>query len=159
MGRSAETEVPQSLREKCSSWTEEGKSKRELQRPSVPPPRTPQPEMLRRELGSETQALEVRSRDGYMETAWGVREQCTTAKRTWEKVWTCRINKVLLLGRTRGGEADSQEDYLSLCTRGLSEGWAIGSEVPFPGLPAAGPLCMGYRWWQLLCGLHGAPLA
>ena len=69
MGRSAETEVPQSLREKCSSWTEEGKAKRELQRPSVPPPRTPQPEMLRRELGSETQALEVRSRDGYMETA------------------------------------------------------------------------------------------
>ena len=49
MGRSADTKKPQSLREKCSSWIEEDKAEREPQRPSVPPPRTPQPEMLRRE--------------------------------------------------------------------------------------------------------------
>ena len=48
MGRSADTKKPQSLREKCSSWIEEDKAEREPQRPSVPPPRTPQPEMLRR---------------------------------------------------------------------------------------------------------------
>ena len=57
-------EGSQSLRENHSSWTEEGKAEREPQRPLVPPPGTPQPEMLGRGLGTETQALEeVSSRE------------------------------------------------------------------------------------------------
>ena len=43
---------PLSLRENCSSWTEEGKAERELHKPLVPPPRTPQPETLRWGLGT-----------------------------------------------------------------------------------------------------------
>ena len=39
---------PQSLKEKHSSWTEEGKAEKEPQRPSVSPPGTQQPETLRR---------------------------------------------------------------------------------------------------------------
>jgi len=66
-------EGPQSLTEKCSSWTEEGKAQRKPHRPSVPPSRTPQPETLGMGLSVETQALEVssgeRSRVGGMETA------------------------------------------------------------------------------------------
>ena len=73
MERSDEMEGPQSLREKCSSWTEEGKAERKSQRPSVPLLRIPQPKRLRRGLGTETQAPEVssgeRSRIGYVETA------------------------------------------------------------------------------------------
>ena len=39
MGRPAKMErEPQSLGEKCSSWTEEGKAEREPHRPSVPLP-------------------------------------------------------------------------------------------------------------------------
>ena len=45
---------------------------RELHRPSVPLPGTPQPEMLRRGLGAKTQASEVsfgeRTRVGYVKT-------------------------------------------------------------------------------------------
>ena len=40
-------------------------------------------------------------------------EQYTTAEGTWEEVWAHSKNKVLLLGRERGGGAD--------CTCGLSE--------------------------------------
>ena len=47
MGRSAKTEGPQSLREKQSSWTEEGKAEKEPHPPRASPLRTPQPEMLR----------------------------------------------------------------------------------------------------------------
>ena len=50
---------PQSLGEKGSSWTEEGKAEKEPHRPSVPPPGTTQPETLGWELGTETWALEV----------------------------------------------------------------------------------------------------
>ena len=57
-GRSAKREGPQSLREKCSSWTEEGKAEREPHRPLVPPPKTSQLEMLKQRLGTETQAPE-----------------------------------------------------------------------------------------------------
>ena len=61
------------MREKYSSWTEEGKAEREPQRSLVQPPRAPQPEMLCRGLGTETQAPEVssgeRTRVGYVETA------------------------------------------------------------------------------------------
>ena len=46
MGRSAEMEGNKSLREKHSSWTEEGKAEREPHRPLVTPLRTPQPEKL-----------------------------------------------------------------------------------------------------------------
>ena len=57
---------------------EEGKEEKEAHRPLVPPPGTPQPETLRRGLGTETQAPEVgsgeRTRFGSVETAWGARE-------------------------------------------------------------------------------------
>ena len=57
MGKSAGTEgYPQSLREKYSRWTEEG---REPHRPLIPSPRTPQPETLRQGQGTENQVLEV----------------------------------------------------------------------------------------------------
>ena len=49
-------EGPQSLGEKLSSWTEEGKAEREPHRPLAPPPLTPQPEMRGRGLGTEIQA-------------------------------------------------------------------------------------------------------
>ena len=52
---SAEMERPANLREKHSSWTEEGKAGRELQSLLVAPPQIPQPEMFRRGLGTETQ--------------------------------------------------------------------------------------------------------
>ena len=72
MGRSAKTDRLPSLREKCSNWTE-GKAEREPHRPWIPSPRIPQPEMLRKGLGGETQALEVsyreRTRLGCVETA------------------------------------------------------------------------------------------
>ena len=51
----------QSLREEHRSWAEEGKAERRPQRPSVPLQQTPQPETLRRGLGTETQELEVSS--------------------------------------------------------------------------------------------------
>lgn len=61
-GRSAETKGYQSLREKHSSWTEEGKAERELHRPWIPPPRTPQPENLSAtEQGTEIQAPDISS--------------------------------------------------------------------------------------------------
>ena len=64
MGRSAKMErKPQSIREKCSSWTEEGKIERDLHRPSVPLPRTAPPETLGWRLGAENQAMEVHSRE------------------------------------------------------------------------------------------------
>ena len=73
MWRSAKTEGPQSLREKHSRWTEEGKAEKEPQRPSVPPTQIPQPETLKRGLGTETQALDVSSGErtwvGCVETA------------------------------------------------------------------------------------------
>ena len=56
------------LREKCSSWSEEGKAERESHKTLVPPT-----EMLERGLGTETRAPEVRSRKrtrvGCVETA------------------------------------------------------------------------------------------
>ena len=56
-----------------SDWG--GQSSREMYRPSVPLPGTPQPETLCQCLGAETQALEVSSQErtmfGCMETAWG----------------------------------------------------------------------------------------
>ena len=52
---------------------------REPHRPLVPLPRSPQPETLRRELGTETRAPEVssgaRTRVGYVETASGAKDQ------------------------------------------------------------------------------------
>ena len=106
MGRSSEMEGPQSCRETCSSRTEEGKVEWEPQRSLVPPPRTLQTEMLSWGLGMDTQAPEVssgeRTRLGCVETAWGVREQCTTAEGTQEESWVHR-RKVLLLGRARWG--------------------------------------------------------
>ena len=51
----------------------------------VPPPGTPQPEMLRRGLGTETQAPEVisreRTRAGCVETVLEARKWCTVG---WE---------------------------------------------------------------------------
>ena len=74
-------EGPQSGQEKHSSWTEEGKVELEPHRSSAPPPWTPQPEMLRRGLSTETQALEVSSRErtrvGCVETDEGAKELCT----------------------------------------------------------------------------------
>ena len=56
------------LREKCSSWSEEGKAERESHKTLVPPT-----EMLGRGLGTATQAPEVssrkRTRVGCVETA------------------------------------------------------------------------------------------
>ena len=64
---------PQSLREKQSSQLEEGKAEREPHRPLVPPPRKSQAETLWWELGAQTQASEVSSRErtriGCVETA------------------------------------------------------------------------------------------
>ena len=70
-GRSAEMErEDQSPREKCSSQTEEGKAKREPQRPSAPLPWTLLPETLGQGLGAETQALEVSSRERTRVAVW-----------------------------------------------------------------------------------------
>ena len=51
-------EGPQSLRKKHISWIEEDKAERELHKPLVPLPRTPQPEILGWGLGAENQVLE-----------------------------------------------------------------------------------------------------
>ena len=54
MRKSARTDrEPQSLGEKCSNPSEEGKAKREPQRTSVPLPGKPQPKTLRQGLGTE----------------------------------------------------------------------------------------------------------
>ena len=77
---SAKMEGPQSHREKHSSGTEEGKAEREPHRSSEPLAWTPQPETLGWELGTETQDPKVssgkRTRIGYVEVAWGARQQC-----------------------------------------------------------------------------------
>ena len=80
MGRSAKTEGPQSHQEKCSSWTEESKVEREPHRSCEPLLWTTPPEMLRRGLGHEIQALEVSSWErnsvGCVETVWGAKKWC-----------------------------------------------------------------------------------
>ena len=73
LGRSARTKgESQSLREKCSCWTEEGKAERAAQTIGTLP-QMPQPEMLGQGLGTQTQPREVnsgeRTRFGYVETA------------------------------------------------------------------------------------------
>ena len=74
---------PQSLRENFSSQTKEGKAESEPHRPSVPQHKTPQHEILRQGLGTETQALEVssgkRTRVGVWRQHKGAREWCTTS--------------------------------------------------------------------------------
>ena len=75
----AKTEGPQSRGEKCSSWTEEGKAERQTHTDHLHHnSQTPQPEMLRRGLGTEIQTLEVssgeRTRVDCVETARGARE-------------------------------------------------------------------------------------
>ena len=59
-------EGPQSLGEKLSSWTEEGKAEREPHRPLAPPPLTPQPEMRGRgwELRFRLQGVSSGERTG-----------------------------------------------------------------------------------------------
>ena len=72
MGRADEIEGPQILREKHSSWNEEGKAERESEAIGTTRPRYPS---LRCSggLGDQTQALEVSSRErttvGGVETA------------------------------------------------------------------------------------------
>ena len=56
-------EGPQNLREKCSSQTEEVKAERQQHNHWYFCPWTPQPETLWWGLGTETQALEVSSRE------------------------------------------------------------------------------------------------
>ena len=91
----------------------------------VLPPRTPQPEMLQRGLGAETQAPEVssgeRSRAGCGRQPEGlgshaprVGEQSATAEGTQEEVWAHRISKPPLFGRARGGKADRHRNIF-LC--------------------------------------------
>ena len=67
-GRSAETEGPQSLREKHSRWTEEGKAQRVTQTISTTIPRHHSLRCLGR--GSQTQALEVSSQERTRVGCW-----------------------------------------------------------------------------------------
>ena len=61
MGKSAAANRgPQSLEEKCSSQTEEGKTERELHRPLVPLP-GPQPKTIRLGMGAEIRVMWVSS--------------------------------------------------------------------------------------------------
>ena len=66
-------EEPQSLGEKHSSWTEEGKAEGAPHKPSVPLPGTSWTETLRRGLDAKTQVLRVtsweRTRVGCVDTA------------------------------------------------------------------------------------------
>ena len=93
----------------------------------VPLPRTPQPEMLGKPLGTETQAPEVstgmRTRVGCVETAQGgkehvqrARERSATAKGTQEEVWDHRRSKAQLLGRLGGGGVNHHRSIF-LCTQ------------------------------------------
>ena len=68
-------------------------------------------------LGTETQAPEVipsekteagcvQQPEGLSSSASWAEERNATTEGTWEKVWTRRRGRVLLLGRARGGEVD-----------------------------------------------------
>ena len=80
MGRLAKMEGPQSLGEKHSSWTEEGKAEKELGTIGTTGPG----HHILRYLGKgwALQAPEVssgeRTRIYCVETAWGSKEQCST---------------------------------------------------------------------------------
>ena len=97
---------PQSLREKRSSQTEDGKAEREPHRPWEPPPGAPlpgapQPETLGQVLGSETWPSEVSPRKRTWLAVWkqpeGAREQCTIAEGAKGEVWAHRSSKAPLL--------------------------------------------------------------
>ena len=108
-------------------------------------PHTPQPEMLGQELGAETQAPEVSSRQntrlGCGETARGAKEQCSMgwgvehhSRGNLGGGLACRRSKVPLLGRVRGGGADHHRNLFP-CTHTDSEGGApfvqaTGSQTP-----------------------------
>ena len=76
-GRSSEMERPHSIRGKCSSWTEEGKTELELHRQWVP---LLGQEVIGRGLGAVTQAPEVSFsfRVGCVETACRARKLCAS---------------------------------------------------------------------------------
>ena len=68
MGRSAETEGPQSLRGKPTAGLRRAKQNERCTDHHYHHPPEPQPETLGRELGTETQALENKNNRGKMKT-------------------------------------------------------------------------------------------
>ena len=144
------TSKPQ--REKCSSWTKEGKPERQPQNDQCHHPWTPQPEALKQRLGTETQAPEMSSRDkikgllcgdilreleSRCSKGWGVE---ATTDVTHEEIWAQRRGKAPLLGRGSGGGADHHRNiFLCTCMDYHSVWlWALGNFLP--GLWATAPL-------------------
>ena len=82
------------------------------------------------------------------------------AEETQEEVWAHRRSKMPLLGRGRGGEATTIG--ISLCTHGLSEGWAplaeaMGGEQPLAqDIGDQGFLVQATMAQGISCGLRAA---
>lgn len=114
MGRSTKMEGPQRCREKHSSWTKDRKAEREPQIHWYHCPWSPQPEMLGwglvRDSGFRDQYQGEDEvwwcGESLMELGSGVlraEERSTIAKGNGEEIWACRIGKLPLLERARGG--------------------------------------------------------
>ena len=143
---------PQSPREKCNSQTEEGKEIRDLHRPLVPPPLDPQPEILRQELGAQTQDLEVssgdRTRDDCVKTAGGAMEWCATGQGVESHSHG-----------SMGGGMGPQEKQGAIVRKGERRMGRSTIRVSIPVYPQAlrqeqGGYCMGHGPQALGANLH-----
>ena len=95
-------EGTQSLREKHSSWTEEGKAERELHKPSVHDNLRPsgggwalRRRLQRSVLGRELRLAMWRQTEGLGNSAPKAGKWSATAKVTWKEAWACRRSKAL----------------------------------------------------------------
>ena len=146
LGQSAEMEGTQSLREKHSSWTEEGKAERELHKPSVHDNLRSsgggwalRRRLQRSVLGRELRLAMWRQTEGLGNSAPKAGKWSATAKGTWEEAWACRRSKAL-----------EERRRISLHTRGLSgSGTSLvqphTSGCLFHKLQAAGCLLRGLQ--------------
>ena len=135
--------------EEHTSWTEEGKAKREPRRPSVP-----QTEMLRRGLGAESQVPRSVPGRGLELAVWKQSEELGSSAQS--------DGKQSATARGTWGEVEPVEESRSHCwggrdkkwmATGLLKGGVTSSEAPVAWAMDNRPLCVGYRCWHVLCRL------